>query len=52
MGFPQYGFKAGMSDGAFPPGAGYRVVRFASALRARRLPRRDPCTVSRDAARL
>jgi hypothetical protein len=51
-GFPQYGSKAGVSDGAFPIGAGYRVPRFASVLRALRLHRRDPRTVPRFVARL
>src|SRR6266404_4148785 len=51
-GFPQYGSKAGMSDGAFPNGAGYCVAWFASVLRAPRLHRRDPRTVPRFVARL
>ncbi len=51
-GFPQYGFKAGMSDGAFPNGAMYSAVQFASALRALRLHRRGPRTVPRLVARL
>ncbi len=50
--FPQYGFKVGLSDGAFPKHAQYHVTRFASVLRALRLPRRIPRTVPRDAARL
>jgi hypothetical protein len=41
-----------MSDGAFPRSTFRYVCRFASVLRAHRLPRFDPCTVSRDAARL
>jgi len=52
VGFPQYGSKAGISDGAFPIGAGYCVARFASVLRALRLHRRDPRTVPRLVARL
>jgi hypothetical protein len=51
-GFPQYGSKAGMSDGAFPNGAMYSVIQFASALRALRLHRRGPRTVPRFVARL
>ena len=35
-GFPQYGSKAGISDGAFPRGAAYRVTQFATVLRATR----------------
>ena len=42
--FPQYGFKVGISDGAF--------ARFASVLRALRFHRRDPRTEPRDVARL
>ena len=49
--FPQYGFKVGMSDGAFPNDT-QRVARFASVLRALRFHRRNPRTEPRDAARL
>jgi hypothetical protein len=49
--FPQYGFKVGMSDGAFPNDT-QRVARFASVLRARRCHRRNPRTEPRDGARL
>jgi hypothetical protein len=39
-GFPRYGFKVGISDGAFPPVAkGVCDLRFASALRAPRCQR-------------
>src|SRR6267143_5161215 len=48
--FPQYGFKVGMSDGAFPNDT--RVARFASVLRALRFHRRTPRTEPRDVARL
>jgi len=37
--FPRYGFKAGISGRAFPTERRLRVGRFASALRALRLPR-------------
>src|SRR5436305_1229268 len=50
--FPQYGFKVGLSDGAFPNHAQYHVVQFASVLRALRFRRRTPRTVPRDAVRL
>src|SRR6266480_2615925 len=50
--FPQYGYKAGVSDGAFPRDTQSRVARFASVLRAPRLPRRFPRTVPRGATRL
>jgi hypothetical protein len=40
--FPQYGFKAGISDGAFPSPRGLRVGRFAPVLRAHRLSRLCP----------
>jgi len=50
--FPQYGFKVGMSDGAFPNDTHHRVARFASVLRTLRFHRRNPRTVPRDAARL
>ena len=40
--FPQYGFKAGMSDGPSRRPRDLRVVRFASVLRAHRLPRLIP----------
>src|SRR5260370_1505427 len=49
--FPQYGFKVGISDGAFPNDT-QRVARFASVLRARRFHRRTPRTEPRDVARL
>ena len=41
-GFPQSGFKAGVSDGPSRRLRGLRVVRFASVLRAHRLPRPIP----------
>jgi hypothetical protein len=47
----QYGFKVGMSGGAFPSVA-HHVARFASVLRALRFHRRYPRTVPRDVARL
>jgi hypothetical protein len=50
--FPQYGFKVGLSDGAFPNHAQYHVAQFASVLRALRFHRRIPRTVPRDGARL
>jgi hypothetical protein len=50
--FPQYGYKAGLSDGAFPHNTQFSVARLASVLRALRLHRRIPRTVPRDAARL
>jgi hypothetical protein len=50
--FPQYGFKVGLSDGAFLNRAQYHVAQFASVLRALRFHRRIPRTVPRDAARL
>ena len=50
--FPQYGFKAGISNGAFPNDTQISVARFASVLRAFRFHRRIPRTVPRDAARL
>src|ERR1700680_5113868 len=50
--FPQYGFKAGMSDGACPYDTQSSVARFAFVLRAPRFQRRIPRTVPRDAARL
>jgi hypothetical protein len=40
VGFPQYGYKAGLSDGAFPRDTQSSVARFASVLRALRLHRR------------
>ncbi len=46
-GFPQYGYKAGLSDGAFPRGTYNRVARFASVLRALHCHRRFPRTVPR-----
>jgi len=52
VGFTQYGYKAGLSDGAFPRDTQSSVARFASVLRALRLHRRFPRTVPRDAARL
>ena len=39
-GFPRYGFKAGISGGAFPATRDFRDERFASTLRAQRLPSR------------
>jgi hypothetical protein len=50
--FPQYGFKVGLSDGAFLNRAQYPVAQFASVLRALPSHRRIPRTVPRDAARL
>jgi hypothetical protein len=32
VGFPQYGYKAGLSDGAFPRDTRCSVARFASVL--------------------
>jgi hypothetical protein len=52
VGFPQYGYKAGLSDGAFPCDINSSVAWFASILRALRCHRRFPRAVSRDAARL
>ena len=40
--FPRYGFKAGISGRAFPAERRLRLGRFASALRAHRLPRLCP----------
>ena len=51
-GFPRYGFKAGVSDRAFPFDAWPSRRRFASVLRARRLPRDNPRTVPGNVARL
>jgi hypothetical protein len=48
----QYGYKAGLSDGAFPHDTQNSVARFASALRALCCHRRIPRTVPRDLARL
>jgi len=52
-GFPQYGSKAGLSDGAFPapalvkpaPGIPIAALKFASILRAPRRPRLSPLSV-------
>jgi hypothetical protein len=55
VGFPQYGYKAGLSDSACPSDTQNpqnSVAWFASIPRARRCHRRVPRTVSRDAARL
>ena len=52
VGFPQYGYKAGLSDRAFPCDTDSSVAWFASILRALRCHRRFPRAVSRDAARL
>jgi hypothetical protein len=52
VGFPQYGYKAGLSDGAFPHATQSSVARFASVLRALRSQPLIPRTVPRDAARL
>jgi hypothetical protein len=41
-GFPQYGFKAGISDRTFPLDASPRLGRFDLVLRAPRCPRRFP----------
>jgi len=49
-GFPRYGFKVGISGGAFP--IDRHVARFASVLRALRFHRRIPRTAPRDGARL
>jgi hypothetical protein len=42
VGFPQYGFKAGISGGPSHSAQVHRAGRFASVLRARRLPRWTP----------
>src|SRR5260370_14649918 len=52
VGFRQYGYKAGLSDRAFPCDTDSSVAWFASILRALRCHRRFPRAVSRDAARL
>jgi hypothetical protein len=46
-GFPQYGFKAGISDGPSCRSRVLRIVQFASALRATRCPYRRILALSR-----
>ena len=50
-GFPRYGFKAGISDGAFPMSTSSSRVRFASALRAPRFRHRSLVLSRGDAVR-
>jgi hypothetical protein len=52
VGFPQYGYKAGLSDRTFACNTESSVAWFASILRTLRCHRRVPRAVSRDAARL